>query len=202
MSKQIISADIWWSRNPPVERAKHRRRVRFRRLLRCQKTSARDVERQKPVVAVRASSPVSSSKQHNPAEAEVGTTSANGVMQQKPARRLVHIGDYFLFMFCWKFFSCLFVCLVLTIWCVLWSGMILCIAWILLPGVKRWITLSRNMTFIWMDVILFPWEILGIDRCAWCSLHDIRAAYNMNFRSSERPRRSSNGCEHVSKENM
>uniref|UniRef100_A0A0E0QQ16 Uncharacterized protein n=1 Tax=Oryza rufipogon TaxID=4529 RepID=A0A0E0QQ16_ORYRU len=49
------------------------------------KTSTRDVKRQKPVVAVGVSSPVSSSKQHNLAEAEDGTVSANGVMQQKPA---------------------------------------------------------------------------------------------------------------------
>uniref|UniRef100_A0A0E0IKK1 Uncharacterized protein n=1 Tax=Oryza nivara TaxID=4536 RepID=A0A0E0IKK1_ORYNI len=38
-------------------------------------------------------------------------------------------------------------------------------------------------------------------RCAWCSLRDIRAACDMNFRSNEATRGNSNGCEHVSKEN-
>uniref|UniRef100_A0A0E0P4X1 Uncharacterized protein n=1 Tax=Oryza rufipogon TaxID=4529 RepID=A0A0E0P4X1_ORYRU len=39
-------------------------------------------------------------------------------------------------------------------------------------------------------------------RCAWCSLRYIRAACDVNFRSNETTRGNSNGCEHVSKENM
>ncbi len=48
-------------------------------------SSTRDVEQQKSVAAVGASSPVSCSKQHNVAKAEDETTSANGDKQQKPA---------------------------------------------------------------------------------------------------------------------
>ncbi|EEE57086.1 hypothetical protein OsJ_06917 [Oryza sativa Japonica Group] len=57
-------------------------------------SSARDVEQQKSVVAVGASSPVSSSKQHNLAKEENGTITANGDKQQKPAAdRIVVEGE-------------------------------------------------------------------------------------------------------------
>uniref|UniRef100_A0A0E0ME32 Uncharacterized protein n=1 Tax=Oryza punctata TaxID=4537 RepID=A0A0E0ME32_ORYPU len=130
-------------------------------------SSIRDIEQQKPVVAVDASSLVCSSEQHSPAEAEDGTTSANGFMQQKPT--------------------------------VVWNGFVRC-----MDSAAR--SEVMNQCLQKFDIHLDGCHPLPTrnprKRCAWCSVRDTRTACNMNFRSSETPRRSNNGCDHVSKENI
>jgi hypothetical protein len=145
----------------------------------------RDVEQQKRVVAVGASLPVSSSKQHNPSEAEDGTASANGVMQQKPTADwytseinfcLCSVENFSLVSFFGS--DCLSRSLVR-------DGFVRC-----MDTVAR--SEEMNHSLQKYDIHLDGCHPLPTrnprKRCAWCSLRDIHAACNMNFRSSETPR--------------
>ncbi len=163
-------------------------------------SSAPDVEQQKSVAAVGVSSPVSSSKHHHMAKAEDGTITINGDKQQNPAADRYTLK--FSFSLCSvEIFSlvCLFGSNWLLRYLVIRNGFVRC-----MDTAARSEVMNHSLQ---KYVIHFdgchPLPMRNPrKRCAWCSLRDIRVACDMNFRSNETTRVNSNGCKHVSNENM
>ncbi|KAF2945030.1 hypothetical protein DAI22_02g187100 [Oryza sativa Japonica Group] len=153
-----------------------------------------DVAEQKPVLAVGVSSPVSSGEHHKPTVEEDRTVSASGDVQQIPAvvaggslpassfaqqkREVLEDGK-------------------LTKGCE--TGFVCCMA-----TADRSEAMNRSLQKY--NIHLERSHPLSTTnrtkRCAWCSLRDIRAACNMNFRSGGEPRCDRSCSENVSKENM